>query len=173
MPRLLYYFQTLPIQIPMAFLKTVNRVITQFVWASKPPRLAQTILRLPKMKGGIALPEATLYHTACHLTRILDWSRHETLKQWVKIENSMTGVQLDQIPWCQQPLPKQILSHPTVGVTIRAAWRVFRDLSLAPLPSPITPVIGNPAFTPGLRDPRFRELKGTEKSFSHRRPLAK
>lgn len=33
LPRLLYHFQALPIQVPTAFQKMVNRVLAQFVWA--------------------------------------------------------------------------------------------------------------------------------------------
>lgn len=48
MPRILYHLQTLPIRIPNAFLKAANRALVMFVWARKPPQLAQSILRLPK-----------------------------------------------------------------------------------------------------------------------------
>lgn len=91
MPRLLYYLQALPVRIPSAFLKVANRALVKFIWAQKPPWLAQSILRLPKLLGGMALPDVNLYHMACHMTRIIDWCRHGTLKQWVQVEQFLTG----------------------------------------------------------------------------------
>lgn len=51
------------------------------------------ILRLPKLLDGMAL--SSLYHMACHLTRVLDWCRHGPLKQWVQVEQTLTGIQLE------------------------------------------------------------------------------
>lgn len=164
MPRLLYHFQALPVCIPASFLKAVNKTFVRFVWAQKPPRVAQTTLRLPKLRGGIALPDANLYLMACHLTRILDWCRHSTLKQWVQIEYTLAGTRLESLPWCHKPMPNRIIKHPTVGETWQTACKVFRDFLVAPLPSPLTPIVGNPAFAPGLDDPRFLQLLEVERS---------
>lgn len=101
---------------------------------------------------------------ACHLTRILDWYRHGNLKQCVPVEHTLTGVQLDSLPWCHKPLPNQILNHPTVGETWQITRKAFRDFLVARLPSPLTPIVGNPAFNPGLNDPRFLDLKTVERS---------
>lgn len=35
---------------------------------------------------------------------------------------------------------------------------VFKDISLSPGPSPLNPLVDNPAFPPGLRDSRFSRL---------------
>lgn len=164
MPRILYYLQTLPIRIPKAFLRAANRELTLFIWARKPPRLSQSILRLPKMLGGIALPDVALYHSACHLTRIVDWCRHGTLKQWIQIEKCLTGMELEGLPWCQQNLPVRITDHPTVGETWRMAQKIFREHSFVPAPSPLTPVTDNPSFSPGVNESRFQALKGCNRS---------
>lgn len=71
---------------------------------------------------------------------------------------------LDSIPWCQSAVPQQVLDHPTIGETRRVSQKAFRDFSLAPLPSPLTPVVGDPAFTPGLQDPKFLDLKRRERT---------
>lgn len=66
MPRLLYHFQSLPIQVPTSFPKVVNRVLVHIVWVRIPHGRHKQVLRLPKLKGGIDLPDAILYHT--HVT---------------------------------------------------------------------------------------------------------
>lgn len=164
MPRLLYYLQTLPVKVPKAFLQATNRTIGRFIWAQKPPRLAQAILRLPKTSGGIGLPDVRLYHAACHLTRIIDWCKHEKLKQWIQIEQLLAGLELKGLPWCQKNLQANIVKHPTLGETWRITQKINKEHSIAPAPSPLTPVIGNPDFRPGCQDTSFLELKGSERS---------
>lgn len=68
------------------------------------------------------------------------------------------------LPWCQSNIPCRILDYHTVGETWRIAQKAYRDFSVAPTPSLLTPVVGNPAFSPGLSDPRFQDLKETERS---------
>lgn len=74
------------------------------------------------------------------------------------------GIQLKAVPWCQRSLPQRILDHPPVGETWRLAQKAFRDFPIAPTPSPLTPIVGNQAFSPGLNDPKFQELKVVERS---------
>lgn len=101
---------------------------------------------------------------ACHMTRILDWCRHERLEQWVQVECLLMRMGLEALPWCQTNLPSQVLDHPRVGETWQTAQKAFCDHSVVPTPSPLTPVIGNPAFSPGLSDPRFQDLKEVGRS---------
>lgn len=82
------------------------------------------------------------------MTPILDWCHHGPLKQWVQVEGLLAGTQLDVLPWCQTYLPRRILDHPTVGETWWIAQKAFLDFSITPTPSPLTPVMGNPAFNP-------------------------
>lgn len=51
-----------------------------------------------------------------------------------------------------------------VGETWRICLKVFRDFSLAPTPSSLSPIVGIPAFSPGLHDSRFQELKVVRRS---------
>lgn len=111
----------------------------------------------------MALPDVSLYHAACHLTRIIDWCRHDKLKQWIQIEQLLAGLDLKGLPWCLRNLPECTLKHPTIGETWRIAQKTVREHSIANTPSPLTPMIGNPAFSPGMSDPRFQELKGSDK----------
>lgn len=70
--------QALPIHIPSAFFKQVQSAFTEFVWAKKSPRLANKLLVLPKIFGGLALPNIRAYYQAVHLGRLIDWCRHQT-----------------------------------------------------------------------------------------------
>lgn len=163
MPHLLYYFQALQIHILGPFLRAVDQALVIFLWAQKPPQHAQSTLHLPKLLGGMVLLDASLYHMVCHMTRVLDWCCHDgPLKQWVQVEKLFSEIPLESLPWYQLDMPPRVLAHPTVGETWRVCSKAFRDLSIAPFSSPLTPIIGNPAFGPGLIYPRFRDLRHDE-----------
>lgn len=110
----------------------------------------------------MALLDANLYHTACHM--MLDWCHHSSLKQWVQVEQALAGIPLESVPWCIMDMPRQIPDYLTIGETQRICLKACRDFSVAPSPSPLTPIVGNPVFSPGLQDLRFRELKLVEQS---------
>lgn len=74
-------------------------------------------LRLNKLEGGIAIPDTKHYYYACQLARTLDWGRHANVKQWVKIEQAMTKILLQSLPWCTDRVPTLVSSHLTVGNT--------------------------------------------------------
>lgn len=93
LPKFLYLFQALPIQIPLSYFKQVQALFTRFVWAHKKPRLSRTLLTLPKQYGGLALPDVRRYYQAVQLGRVIDWQRHSDLKLWVQVEQ------------CQSPIP--------------------------------------------------------------------
>lgn len=72
LPKFLYLFQALPIQIPLSYFKQVQALFTRFVWAQKKPRLSRTLLTLPKQYGGLALPDVRRYYQAVQLGRVID-----------------------------------------------------------------------------------------------------
>lgn len=86
-----------------------------FPLGPEPLQLAQSILRLPKAVSSTALPDAKMYHMACHLTRVLDWCRHGPLKQWVQVERLLAGVQLDALPLVSEESASKDFRPPHCG----------------------------------------------------------
>ena len=84
MPRLLYLFQTLPIRIPMGFLRDLRSGFTKFIWAGKSARIRREVLTLPKEKGGVGFPDPMSYHDATHMARVAEWCTHHREKPWNK-----------------------------------------------------------------------------------------
>lgn len=151
--------QALPIQIPSSYFDQINALFFDFVWAHKRPRLARRLLTLPKLYGGLAIPDLRKYYYATHLTRLIDWNRHQTTKLWTRLEQTQSDIPLNRAPWCYDRLPSTVKTHPLIGVTIRTCAALFTRFRLISLVSPLRPILGTPEFTPGYTDPVFQSLR--------------
>ncbi|XP_040178291.1 uncharacterized protein LOC120910599, partial [Rana temporaria] len=160
MPRILYLLQTLPTSIPQGFLKEIRMKFAGFIWAGKPARVRRDILTLPKEKGGIGFPDPLAYYEAVHLSRVLDWCATPKIKPWILLEQAMIEIPLEGLIWLSKSiLPQSVKKHPTIGTTINVVKKVFRKSNDETEANPLTPVLGNPAFMPGINDPGFENLK--------------
>lgn len=64
LPRVLYLLQTIPIKLPPIFFSAYQKACTDFIWGTKCPRLSYARLTIPKLKGGIGLPDLQKYYKA-------------------------------------------------------------------------------------------------------------
>lgn len=71
----------------------------RFIWQNKKPRVSFAILRQGKNQGGLAVPDVKKYYYAVALSRVVEWAREKSEKQWVKIENYTSGTRLNRIIW--------------------------------------------------------------------------
>lgn len=53
-------------------------------------RVSFNTLRCGRKQGGLAILGVILYYQACHLSRVVEWCRHEGVKQWVYIEMAIS-----------------------------------------------------------------------------------
>lgn len=151
LPRILYLLQAIPIALPQSFLTAVKQCCRVFLWAGRSPRLSWDKLIVPKLKGGLGLPDITLYHRACQLVRVVDWHLHAGNKDWVAVENEFLSFPITHLPWIEaHSVPKPCMEHPLIGPTIRNFRTVCRKSGLSPSPGPMTPLILNPDFPPSI-----------------------
>lgn len=76
-PKFSYLFQCLPIFLPQSSFSKIDKLISEFVWNKKPPRLRRPLLQRLKSKGSLALPNFRFYYWACNLRAIQFWLHFE------------------------------------------------------------------------------------------------
>ena len=64
LPRLLYLFHSLPVEVPDTDFKEWDKLIFRYTWQGQRPRIRFKTLQLPKNRGGLALPCMKSYYQA-------------------------------------------------------------------------------------------------------------
>lgn len=88
LPRLLFMFQSLPVEVPTSTFKTINKWISTFMWQNKIPRVKFKRLQTSKDKGGLNLPNLRKYYEAAQLRSMVAWISWDIDTIWVGIEQN-------------------------------------------------------------------------------------
>uniref|UniRef100_A0A3B3HLW5 Reverse transcriptase domain-containing protein n=1 Tax=Oryzias latipes TaxID=8090 RepID=A0A3B3HLW5_ORYLA len=84
LPRLLYLFSSLPVQIPEDQFVKWDKQVSRFIWEGKKPRVK--LKTLQKERGGLGLPSFREYYLAAQLRYIVCWCTTEYYSKWKQIE---------------------------------------------------------------------------------------
>lgn len=125
LPRYLYLFQCLPIFLPRSFFRSIESIISSFLWAGKWARANKTLLERKRSVGGLGLPNLLGYYWAANVQIFLLWFISPQLS-WCQTEASSCSSSLQALICSTLPLsPSNFASNAIVINTIKI-WTQIR-----------------------------------------------
>ena len=100
LPRLLYLFLSLPVEIPLQQFREWNKHISRFIWNKQKPRVKFSTLQLPEDRGGKALPSLRDYYLAAQLRPLIYWCNSSYVAKWKTMDLSLTDAPIQSLLGC-------------------------------------------------------------------------
>uniref|UniRef100_A0A3B1K1Q0 Reverse transcriptase domain-containing protein n=1 Tax=Astyanax mexicanus TaxID=7994 RepID=A0A3B1K1Q0_ASTMX len=97
LPRLLYLFLSLPVEIPLNQFRNWNKYISRFIWGKKRPRVKLSTLHLPRESGGMALPSLRDYYISAQLRPLVCWCNPSYEAKWKTMELSLKDMPIQSL----------------------------------------------------------------------------
>lgn len=157
LPRLLFLFQSLPVFIPQSAFRSLDNLISKFIWQNKRPRVRLKVLMSGKENGGLRLPNIKAYYWAAQIKAMVAWIIRDPETQWVSMEEySLPGISLSSLPFLNLQSQKKIkITNLWVKHTLRIWNLVQKKLKGIVSLSRAMSISGNIEFLPSLVDRSF------------------
>lgn len=97
LPRLLFLFLSIPIEIPERQLTEWKRMLSGFIWKGLKPRIRYKTLQLSKEKGGLSLPNIENYYKSAQLRYLIYLCDPYYNAKWKNLELSQLDIPLQSL----------------------------------------------------------------------------
>lgn len=126
LPKILYYFRTLPICIPNSLYQALQSKVSKFIWLNKRARCPLAILAKHRKAGGMGFSIFTDFHMATILGQLRSWIHQNYFNLWSQLEQASVLLGslflLLLIPQCC--LIPSAYSHSIIAVAL-GAWDYY------------------------------------------------
>uniref|UniRef100_A0A669BFP5 Reverse transcriptase domain-containing protein n=1 Tax=Oreochromis niloticus TaxID=8128 RepID=A0A669BFP5_ORENI len=158
LPKLLYLFAALPVEVPAKQFREWDMHCSRFIWGNKRPRVRYATLQLPGERGGMALPCFEDYYLAAQIRPLVCWCNSKYEAKWKDIELSLMDFPIQSVLGSLESLPQAYqMQNFCVSFSLKK-WadviKIFglnREIGLLGWPAHL------PRFLPALLDHKFRE----------------
>ena len=146
--------------LPKSFFKSLDAIISSFIWAGKTPRISKSALQRPKQEGVFACHNnMSCYYWAANLQMVKKW-HHSPEIIWCDMEaNSCINSSLPALLFA--PLPtkySQYTNNPVVLSSLKI-WNQIRQHFQFKSPSVLIPICNNHLFLPSTLDTTYTKWK--------------
>lgn len=156
-------FQTLPVCPPPGMLKRLQDLIQYYIWAAKWLRMRWDLSCRHPNEGGLGIPNILKYYQATQLGYMVGWSRPESEKQWLFQDCAMASTDIGRIPFLKREDRLRYFHKSPITRTVMRVWdSAATKYKLTSFPSPLTPILDNPDFTPGTDCLAYIDLRRSE-----------
>ena len=158
LPRLLYLFQTLPIEIDQKQFNEWDKILSRYIWQGKRPRIRLKTLQLVKEKGGWGLPSLKDYcYWAAQLRPMICWCNPSYDAQWKNMEERIPSIPIQAII-ADSNLQSyiNIIENPWVKLTLKIWKNVITEYKLEEDIAILKWCAYDTGLTPNKLDNRFK-----------------
>uniref|UniRef100_A0A3B1IMJ8 Reverse transcriptase domain-containing protein n=1 Tax=Astyanax mexicanus TaxID=7994 RepID=A0A3B1IMJ8_ASTMX len=157
LPRLLFLFQSLPVEIPHKQFCEWKRMISTFIWGKQKPRIRLRTLQLPKNQGGMAVPCLEDYYKAAQVRFLVCWCNSDLEAKWKDLEQSQLDVPLQSILGDKNLLKKYLVKMKNwITVPLNIWYKELKNSEFERNVRILRWVAYDTEFTPAKLDVRFK-----------------
>lgn len=120
--QLLYLFRSLPIPIPNSYLRSLQSILSSYIWKGKKPRVARAWLTKHRSVGGSGLVDIADYYHSTVLTQLREWFLTKDHSLWEELERCLVPGRNLKL-WLYSLHSKSKHLSPTILASVKTWWK--------------------------------------------------
>uniref|UniRef100_A0A096LQF6 Reverse transcriptase domain-containing protein n=1 Tax=Poecilia formosa TaxID=48698 RepID=A0A096LQF6_POEFO len=157
LPRLLYVFTALPVEVPTKQFREWDKHFSRFIWSNKRPRVRYSTLQLPGGRGGMGLPCLVDYYLSAQIRPLVCWCNPAYDAKWKDIELSLMDVPIQSVLGCLDGLPQVYqLQNLCLNLSLKKWAEVVKKFNLLKQIGILSWPAYHPRFLPAAVDHKYR-----------------